>query len=106
MAGFDVVRTNSVDRAFPVVRSIVLEGVVILVSDPPGIGTAIRSGINFIGQMPRDSAPVVVLTVSGSLTPSEQRCIADTDAVVIDAALTQRTVSAQLLQHLAVSRQS
>ena len=106
-AGFDVVRTNSVDRALAVVRSIVLEGVVTLVSEPPGAETALRSGINFISQMPRDSALATVLFVSGSLTSTEQRRITDTDTLIIDAAaLTQRTVGTQLLQQIAGNRQS
>lgn len=105
-AGLDAIRTNSVDRAVVIVRSIVLEGLIIAVDGSVDGDESVCPSIDLLHQLPQESACPIVLVVRGPLTAAEERSASRTNAAVIDAKrLTHRGELERLVRHITATNE-
>ena len=81
-AGFDLVRTNSMQRAKAVMRAIVFDGMVLVLRDAKGAIDLAATGIELLSSRPRP--PLIAIICDGEIDARVRAYISETDAKVFD----------------------
>lgn len=101
-AGLDLIRTNSVERASAIARSIILDGLVITLEAGAGESGSVRPAVDILAVLPVDGSRPVAIVVRGALTQAERRCALQANALIIEAGTAaEASTRDRLIRHFA-----
>ena len=104
-AGFDIVRAPTVEKACFVLKSVLIDAVVICLGPRKRSMPSIRAGLDVLPQLPRDHRVAVAIVYDGQLNPDEHKLALGSDAFVAElSALRRAAPRSHFAAHLALDK--